>query len=72
LTCRPVDDVQIAAGQAIAVFDEETSQHSVVKTAIYPQNKAIDLAYLPEALGRIKPDFFPILAPEILRVGFDV
>jgi hypothetical protein len=72
LTCRHVVDIQIPAGQAIAVFDEETSLLVVVKTVFYPQNRAVDLAYLPSALGRTKPDFLPILTPALLRIGADI
>lgn len=72
LTCRHVVDIQLPEGQSIAVLDEENSQFALTKPPIYPANKAIDLAYLPTALGRAKADFFPILTPTVLTIGFDI
>jgi hypothetical protein len=38
----------------------------------FPVSAEVDLAFIPNALGRPKSEFFPILNPSILRMGHDV
>ena len=72
LTCRHVVDIAVPDGQAIAVFDSETSRYVVpASMPVYPTDPAVDLAFLPNALKRPKPEFFPILSPPFLTIGED-
>lgn len=71
LTCRHVVDIQVGRGQSIAVLDE-TSRFSPIGPPVYSPDSSVDLAYLPDVLGREKAEFFPILPPPVLKVGFDI
>lgn len=72
LTCRHVLDIAVPEGQAIAVFDSETSQYVVPGSMpVYPTDPAVDLAFLPDALQRPKQELFPILSPPLLKIGED-
>ncbi len=73
LTCRHVVDIKIPSGHAIAVLDSELSRLTPMTAApIYPTNPKIDLAFLPNALSRQKPEFLPLLSPQALKIGEDV
>jgi trypsin-like peptidase len=72
LTCRHVVDIQVPEGQSIAVLDAEASKFSPIGVPVYSPDTAIDLAYLRNALARGKAEFFPILSPPVLMVGFDI
>lgn len=73
LTCRHVSNVTVPRGHAIAVFDSEHSKLTpIVSAPVYPTNPKIDLAFLPNALGRNKPEFFPLLSPPALKIGEDI
>jgi len=73
LTCRHVVNVSVPQGHAIAVFDSERSKLTPIFSAqVYPTNPKIDLAFLPNALGRNKLEFFPLLSPPVLKIGEDI
>lgn len=73
LTCRHVLDVAIPEGHAMAIFDPVTSQFKrIAHPPVLPSDSAIDMAYLPDAFGRPKAEFFPILTPPVLKIGENV
>jgi trypsin-like peptidase len=73
LTCRHVVDIAVPDGQVIAVFDSEMSRYVMASSKpVYPADGAVDLAFLPNALGRPKPQFLPMLSPPSLKIGEDV
>jgi hypothetical protein len=73
LTCRHVVDVRIPEGYAIAVFDRSVSAFAVIAhPPVLPPDPNIDMAFLPDAFGRSKTEFFPILSPQELKIGEDV
>jgi Trypsin-like peptidase domain len=70
LTCRHVVDLSLPEGFAVAVFDNELGRFSPLTIPpIYPSNRSVDMAYLPNALSRPKREFFPILSPNDLKIG---
>jgi len=70
LTCRHVVDISLPPDFAVAVFDNERDRFNPLPIPpIYPNNKSVDLAYLPNALSRPKTEFFPILSPNDLKIG---
>ena len=72
LTCRHVVDIATPEDQAIPVFDAEESRYVTLESApIYSTDPAVDLAFLPNAFKRQKPEFFPILTPPMLKIGED-
>lgn len=73
LTCRHVVEVALREGVRLGVYDNELGIYRALpqEPVIY-DNPHADLALLPNALGRPKADFFPILTPSILKVGEDV
>lgn len=73
LTCRHVVNVDIPEGSGIAVLDHATGQFTrITEQPILPVDTGIDMAFLPRALGRSKPEFFPVLLPELLKIGESV
>jgi hypothetical protein len=72
LTCRHVVDVALAEGEQIAVLDNEVGRLVSISNIVFPSNSSIDLAFLPNALQRLKLEFFPILSSPILKIGEDV
>jgi|GEM_PF-2322973 hypothetical protein len=73
LTCRHVVDITVPHDCSIAVFDNELSKFT--KLPSLPKlstNPEVDIAYLPNALSRNKPEYFPILSPAELKIGEDV
>lgn len=73
LTCRHVVDVSLPQGSSVAVFDNELGRFTRLPFApVYPSNANVDMAYLPNALNRIKPEYFPVLSPSELKIGEDV
>ncbi len=73
LTCRHVIDVDYdPRTHRRGVLDVERGVFAFTPDPIYPSDDGVDLAFIPNALGRSKEEFFPILTPEILRVGEDV
>lgn len=72
ITCRHVIDIQKGEGEKLAVFDEE--RHRMVpieKTGIHIA-PSLDIAFIPNALQRLKKEFFPILSPEHILLGKNV
>lgn len=72
LTCRHVVSIELPDGQQIAVLDNEKDTFSPVSDIVLPSQSGLDLAFLRNALGRPKSEFFPILTPKRLVVGKDV
>lgn len=73
LTCRHVVDVPIPEGNTIAVFDPAISGFArISQPPVLPVDLDVDMAYLPNAFGRSKAEFFPIISPSQLKIGEDV
>ena len=72
MTCRHVTDVNKSEDELVVVFDNERNQAVPVRDIRYPRNPGLDLAYMPNALGRTKKEFFSILSPEQIVMGTDV
>jgi hypothetical protein len=73
LTCRHVVSIDLPRGSSIAVYDPEYSRYVPLSNPpIYPTASTIDLAFLPNALGRPKQEHFPLLTPSALKVGEDI
>jgi len=73
LTCRHVIDISVPNNSMIAVFDSENSQFIPIRTQpVYSTNPDIDIAYIPNAFNRQKKEYFPLLTPNILKIGEDV
>ena len=72
LTCRHVVSVDLPDDQQIAVLDNEEGTFSPVSDIVLPSQSGLDLAFLHNALGRPKSEFFPILTPKTLVVGENV
>jgi len=58
--------------QQIGVLDNEKGAFSPVSDIVLPSQSGLDLAFLRNALGRPKSEFFPILTPDTLVVGENV
>ena len=72
LTCRHVVDVNKKEDEMLAVIDGELNRTVLIKEIRYPQRRDLDVAFMPDALGRSKKEFFPILSPEIILMGENV
>jgi len=73
LTCRHVVGVPIPEGHAIAVFDPVVYGFArISQPPVLPADPDVDMAFLPNAFGRPKAEFFPILSPQELKIGEDV
>ena len=72
MTCRHVTDVNKDEDELVAIFDGERNQAVPVKDIQYPQDRGLDIAYIPNALGRPKREFFPILSPMQIVMGDNV
>jgi hypothetical protein len=73
LTCRHVVNVPIPDGHAIAVYDPAVSAFARIDCApVLAKQPEIDMAFLPNALGRPQEQFFPILTPKVLKIGESV
>jgi hypothetical protein len=69
LTCRHV--VSVPEGTTLAVLDNELGRAVPVTNVRFPAVAELDLALLPNALGRTS-QCWPLLAPGLLVVGQDV
>lgn len=72
ITCRHVVDVGLDEGEHVAVHDAERGRMHRQSPAPFPNDSGLDIAYLPDALGRSKPEYFPILDPAAIMIGEDV
>lgn len=73
LTCRHVVQATLSQDACLGIFDNELGVYrKLSQNPIIYQNPHADLAFLPNALGRPKDDYFPVLTPQVLRVGEDV
>ncbi len=72
LTCRHVTDVQVGNGETVAVRDDSEGRFVPVREVRYPADNGLDVAFLPDALGRSKPEFLPLLSPRRITIGQDV
>ena len=61
LTCRHVVDVALDAGESISVLDGEHGTLASIEDFRFPSDRTIDIAFLPNALGRTQPEFLPLL-----------
>jgi hypothetical protein len=67
-----VVDVKPGIEEQLCVLDNEHNRLCFVAQVLYPSDQSIDIAYLPAALHRPKPEFFPVLTPGQLGIGEDV
>ena len=72
MTCRHVTDVNKGDDDQVGVFDGEVNRMVLIEEIRYPQRSDLDIALLPNALGRPKKEFYPILSPEHIMMGLDV
>ena len=74
LTCRHVVDLLPNNDDLLFVHDNEQAQNVVIEQSniVYPAHKSLDIAYLPDALQRTKPEFLPMLTPSKITMGEDV
>ena len=74
ITCRHVLTSHITDQEFIAIFDNERGKLVPVdlSTCIMPANPEHDLAFIPDALKRPKPEFFPFLTPSHIKIGENV
>lgn len=71
-TCRHVVDIRLDDGEYVAIYDSESGTMHRQATPQFPNDDRLDLAYLPDAFGRQKPEYFPILDPDAVSVGEEV
>ena len=70
LTCRHVVAISPKPGQVMAAYDNELKRYAPITTPpLLPSNAKVDMAFLANALGRVKAEFFPILTPRDLMIG---
>ena len=70
LTCRHVVDVELSGDESVLfVLDLETGQPVPLEKSVYSGDTNVDLAFLPNALGRKKAEFLPLVTPDILKMG---
>jgi len=67
LTCRHVVNISPQRGLRIGVYDFKTI--IPVEGVRYPADAKLDLAYLPNAFGTKKEEFFPLLSPGRVEIG---
>ena len=72
MTCRHVTDVNKEDDGLLAIYDSELNRMVQIEEVRYPQRSDLDMAFIPNALGRPKKEFFPILVPERILMGLDV
>lgn len=73
LTCRHVVDLKYDTNAfALVIFDNEKQLFSKITEIIYPNDKELDIALLPNAIERSNGKFFPLLDPAKILVGEDV
>lgn len=73
VTCRHVINIDYNhENLKLAVYDNEQKRFNLVNDIVLPFNEPLDLAFLPNALGRTKEEFIPILEPSKLIIGEDV
>jgi Trypsin-like peptidase domain len=72
LTCRHVVDVEFEEGQSLSVLDGERGTFARINDLRFPNDPAFDIAFLPNALGRPKSEFLPLLEPSSVRIGEDI
>ena len=71
ITCRHVLASHVTDQEYVAIFDNETGNLVPVDldACIMPHNREHDLAFIPNALKRPKPEFFPFLTPSQIKIG---
>lgn len=69
LTCRHV--VSVLEGTRLGVLDQEFGRVIPISSIQFPEDKNLDLALLPGALGR-QSSYYPLLTPGALLVGSEV
>ena len=72
MTCRHVTDVNKADDERVAIFDSELNRMVPVEEVLYPRRSDLDIVFIPNALGRQKKEFCPILSTELIIMGLDV
>ena len=72
ITCRHVIDVDKEDSEKLAVFDEELRRMVPIDVTSICYAPTWDLSFIPNALGRQKREFFPILPPDRILLGMDV
>ncbi len=71
LTCRHVVDVVVEGDRQVMVHDSERDRLTPVGRVVYAED-GLDLAFIPDAWGRPKAEFIPILTPEAVLIGSGV
>lgn len=70
ITCRHVVDIASESKTLqIAVYDNELKRFAAIREIVFPSEQTLDLAFLPNALGRIKEEFVPILELSKFVIG---
>lgn len=73
LTCRHVVESLLPEGSRLGIYDNELCRYRALREPpIIYDNRNADLAFLPNALGREKQEFIPVLTPQILKIGEEV
>ena len=73
VTCRHVIDISYdPKTYKMAVYDNELNRFVRIQKIIFPTDNIIDIAFLPNVLGREKEEYIPILKPSKLKIGEDV
>ena len=72
ITCRHVIDVDKEEDEQLAVWDEELKRMVPIDETSIRYTRVWDISFIPDALGRPKKEFFPILCPDRILMGLDV
>ena len=72
ITCRHVVDIKKKDGNVVVVLDAEMNRVVPINEIRFPMRPDVDIAFIPNAFGRPKKHFFPILSPERIIMGENV
>lgn len=72
ITCRHVTAVDKKDCEILAVFDQEKERMVPIDETSIRYTPSLDLSFIPNALGRQKKEFFPILCPDHIILGENV
>ena len=72
LTCRHIVDVPLGDNETLAIFDNEKNRFVPISDFAVSRNPNIDAAFIPNALQRKKSEFFPLISPNLIKIGEDV
>ena len=71
ITCRHVLDVCTTDNEQIVIYDNEKNKMVPIDLdrCLMPVDPAFDVAFIPNALGRKKQEFLPLLTPDRVIIG---